>query len=94
MLDTNKRQLINNNIKIKLTNIEFCLLVLLVKNAGKSLSRKALLDTVWGYTPERYVDTRVVDVHISRLRAKLKRTSNNPDYIFTIRGAGYMFQAY
>ena len=45
-----------------------------------------------GYTPERHVDTRVVDVHISRLRAKLEIDPSNPDLILTARGTGYLFQ--
>lgn len=47
---------------------------------------------MWGYTPERHVDTRVVDVHISRLRAKLEEDPSNPELILTARGTGYMFQ--
>jgi len=53
-----------------------------------------ILDRVWGYTPERYLDTRVVDVHISRLRSKLEEDPSNPDLIITARGTGYMFQRY
>ena len=69
-------------------------LVLLVNKAGERLSRSTILDRVWGYTPERYVDTRVVDVHISRLRSKLEDDPSNPDLIITARGTGYMFQNY
>ena len=53
-----------------------------------------ILDRVWGYTTERYLDTRVVDVHISRLRSKLEEDPSNPDLIITARGTGYMFQRY
>ena len=53
-----------------------------------------ILDNVWGYTPERYVDSRIVDVHISRLRSKLEEDPSNPDLIQTARGVGYMFQKY
>ena len=89
----NKRVLKDSTF-IKLTNIEFKLLDLLINNAGKELSRKTILDNLWGYTPERYVDTRIVDVHISRLRSKLENNPSNPDLILTIRGVGYMFQKY
>ena len=51
-----------------------------------------ILQEVWGYTPERHVDTRVVDVHISRLRAKLEDDPSNPELILTARGTGYLFQ--
>ena len=57
-------------------------------------SRSEILQEVWGYTPERHVDTRVVDVHISRLRSKIEKDPSNPDLILTIRGKGYMFQNY
>lgn len=77
---------------MRLTGIEFSLLELLITNAGERLSRAYILDTVWGYTPERYLDTRVVDVHISRLRSKLEIDPGKPDLILTARGTGYMFQ--
>ena len=90
-IDTNKRQVFKDEKRVKLTGIEFNLLELLVKKAGKRLSRAYILNDVWGYTPERYVDTRVVDVHISRLRSKLEEDPSNPDLILTARGTGYMF---
>jgi OmpR family response regulator RpaB len=57
---------------------------LLIENAGKKLSRVAILDNIWGYTPERYVDTRIVDVHISRLRLKIEEDPKTPDLILSI----------
>ena len=94
VVDFNRQQVFKNNLKVNLTNLEYSLLELLVTNAGISLSRKTILDNIWGYTPERYVDTRVVDVHISRLRAKLEIEPANPDLIMTVRGIGYKFQNY
>lgn len=93
-IDTNKRQVFKGKKRIKLTGMEFSLLELLVTKAGERLSRSTILDRVWGYTPERYLDTRVVDVHISRLRSKLEEDPSNPDLIITARGTGYMFQRY
>jgi OmpR family response regulator RpaB len=93
-IDTNKRQVFKGSKRIKLTGMEFNLLELLVTKAGERLSRSMILDRVWGYTPERYLDTRVVDVHISRLRSKLEEDPSNPDLIITARGTGYMFQRY
>jgi OmpR family response regulator RpaB len=93
-IDTNKRQVFKGEERIKLTGMEFNLLELLVTKAGERLSRSLILDRVWGYTPERYLDTRVVDVHISRLRSKLEEDPSNPDLIITARGTGYMFQRY
>jgi OmpR family response regulator RpaB len=93
-IDTNRRQVFKGKKRIKLTGMEFNLLELLVAKAGERLSRSMILDRVWGYTPERYLDTRVVDVHISRLRSKLEEDPSNPDLIITARGTGYMFQRY
>lgn len=93
-IDTIKRQVFKGNKRIKLTGMEFNLLELLITKAGERLSRSTILNQVWGYTPERYLDTRVVDVHISRLRSKLEEDPSNPDLIITARGTGYMFQRY
>jgi len=91
-VDLNKRQVYKNEIRIRLTGMEFSLLELLVSRSGQAFSRSDILQEVWGYTPERHVDTRVVDVHISRLRAKLEADPSNPDLILTARGTGYLFQ--
>jgi len=91
-IDTLKRQVFKSNRRIKLTGTEFNLLELLINRAGEKLTRTLILDKIWGYIPERYVDTRLVDVHISRLRSKLEEDPSNPDLILTARGTGYMFQ--
>jgi OmpR family response regulator RpaB len=91
-IDTNRRQVYKHNEKIRLTGMEFSLLELLISKSGEPFSRAAILQEVWGYTPERHVDTRVVDVHISRLRSKLEEDPSNPDLILTARGTGYLFQ--
>jgi OmpR family response regulator RpaB len=91
-IDMNKRQVYKSNTRIRLTGMEFSLLELLVSKSGQAFSRAEILQEVWGYTPERHVDTRVVDVHISRLRAKLEDDASNPDLILTARGKGYLFQ--
>lgn len=91
-IDTNKRQVYKTDERIRLTGMEFSLLELLVGKSGEAFSRADILQEVWGYTPERHVDTRVVDVHISRLRAKLEEDPSNPELILTARGTGYLFQ--
>lgn len=91
-IDTNRRQVYKHNEKIRLTGMEFSLLELLLSKSGEAFSRASILQEVWGYTPERHVDTRVVDVHISRLRSKLEEDPSNPDLILTARGTGYLFQ--
>ncbi|NBQ38084.1 MAG: DNA-binding response regulator, partial [Synechococcus sp.] len=91
-IDTNKRQVYRAGERIRLTGMEFSLLELLVSRSGEPFSRGEILKDVWGYTPERHVDTRVVDVHISRLRSKLEDDPANPELILTARGTGYLFQ--
>lgn len=91
-IDTNKRQVFRADERIRLTGMEFSLLELLVSRSGEPFSRGEILKAVWGYTPERHVDTRVVDVHISRLRSKLEDDPANPELILTARGTGYLFQ--
>lgn len=91
-IDTNRRQVYKGDERIRLTGMEFSLLELMVGRSGEAFSRSEILQEVWGYTPERHVDTRVVDVHISRLRAKLEDDPSNPELILTARGTGYMFQ--
>jgi OmpR family response regulator RpaB len=91
-IDMNTKCIAKDNFKVKLTNIEYSLLNLLMENAGKTLSRTVILNNIWGYTPERAVDTRIVDVHIARLRSKIEEKPGTPDFILTVRGIGYMFQ--
>ena len=91
-IDTNKRQVYKGNERIRLTGMEFSLLELLVGRSGKPFSRSEILQEVWGFTPAHHVDTRVVDVHVSRLRAKLEDDPSNPELILTERGMGYFFR--
>jgi len=93
IIDLTKKQVLKNNKQLTLTKIEFSLLELLIQNAGRKLSRESVLDNIWGYTPERYIDTRVVDVHVHRLRIKLEENPRNPIFLVTVRGIGYMFQS-
>lgn len=76
---------------INLTKIELDILELLISKEGQTLSREFILRNIWGYTPKRYSDVRIVDVHISRLRSKLEKDPNNPDLIITDWGKGYLF---
>lgn len=90
-IDINKKQIFKKGKQIHLTEIEYNLMELLILNAGKTVSREHIFSSIWGYVPFRYLDTRIVDVHISRLRAKLENDVRNPDLILTARGVGYMF---
>ena len=91
-VDFNRRQAFRADERIRLTGMEFNLLELLISRSGEPISRLDMLEKVWGYKPERSSDSRVVDVHISRLRAKLETDPENPELIMTARGQGYMFQ--
>jgi len=91
-IDTARRQVFRKNERIRLTGMEFSLLELLVNNSGQAYSRNEILQHVWAYPPDHRIDTRVVDVHISRLRSKLESDPANPELILTARGIGYMFQ--
>ena len=72
---------------IPLTRLEFDLLVALAKEPGRVFTREALLSEVWGY--QHATDTRLVNVHIQRLRSKVERDADNPELILTVRGVGY-----
>jgi two-component system response regulator RegX3 len=70
---------------------EFDLLEFLVRNAGRVMTRNQLIDRIWGAD---YVgDTKTLDVHIKRLRAKVEADPANPVHLLTVRGLGYRFQA-
>jgi two-component system response regulator RegX3 len=70
---------------------EFDLLELLMRNAGRVLTRMQLIDRVWG---SDYVgDTKTLDVHVKRLRAKIEPDPANPRYLLTVRGLGYKLEA-
>lgn len=75
---------------LSLTRKEFELLAYLTKHKNKILSREQLLSAVWDY--DFVGDTRIVDVHISRLRDKIETDKRNPTYIHTVRGFGYKME--
>ena len=73
--------------EIPLTRTEFDLLVDLARHPGQVLGRDVLLDRIWGY--DYLGDSRLVDVAIGRLRAKIETDASTPELILTVRGAGY-----
>ena len=73
--------------ELHLTSTEFRLLTDLASVNGKVLSREDLLERVWGY--DYFGDSRLVDVHIRRLRTKIEPDPANPTYLVTVRGTGY-----
>lgn len=74
---------------LNLTPMEFELLFMLAAAAGEAISRSSLLKNVWGY--ENSGDTRLVNVHVQRLRAKVEDDPENPQIVQTVRGIGYKF---
>jgi len=72
---------------IPLTPLEFDVLVTLARNPGQVFTREVLLEDVWGY--RHAADTRLVNVHIQRLRSKVERDPENPEIVLTVRGVGY-----
>jgi len=72
---------------IQLTRLEFDLLVALAKDPGRVFTRDALLSEVWGY--RQTTDTRLVNVHVQRLRSKVEHDADRPEIVMTVRGVGY-----
>jgi two-component system response regulator RegX3 len=68
---------------------EFQLLEMLLRNAGRVLTRQQLIDRVWG--PDYMGDTKTLDVHVKRLRRKIEQDPHRPAHLLTVRGLGYKF---
>jgi two-component system response regulator RegX3 len=89
-MDIDRHQVSLNGLPVSLPLKEFELLEFLMRNAGRVLTRMQLIDRVWG---SDYVgDTKTLDVHIKRLRAKLEDDPANPNIIQTVRGLGYKME--
>ncbi|MEN9698299.1 MAG: hypothetical protein RL448_254 [Actinomycetota bacterium] len=86
-VDLVSHEVLRDGKKISLTRLEFELLAALLKDPGRVFSREALLSEVWGY--HHSTDTRLVNVHVQRLRSKVERDPENPELILTVRGVGY-----
>jgi len=89
-IDVERHQVNINDDLISLPLKEFELLEFLVRNSGRVLTRAQLIDRVWG--SDYFGDTKTLDVHVKRLRAKIETDPANPVYIQTIRGLGYKFE--
>jgi two-component system response regulator RegX3 len=89
-MDVDRHVVTVGGTAVQLPLKEFELLELLLRNAGRVLTRMQLIDRVWG---SDYVgDTKTLDVHIKRLRAKIEPDPGTPRYIVTVRGLGYKFE--
>ncbi|HEX2045279.1 MAG TPA: response regulator transcription factor [Gaiellaceae bacterium] len=89
-IDTAKRTVAVRGEPVALTYLEFELLRTLAASPGRVFSRAALLDDLWGGA--EYRDPRTIDVHVRHLREKIERDPADPEFIFTVRGAGYRFR--
>ena len=90
-LDPARHEVHLNGDQVPLPLKEFELLELLMGNAGRVLTRETLIDRIWG--PHYVGDTKTLDVHVKRLRAKIEDDPGRPSRITTIRGLGYKFEA-
>ena len=86
-IDVQAHQILRAGKQISLTRLEFDLLVTLAKEPGRVFTRDALLSEVWGY--RHSTDTRLVNVHVQRLRSKIEHDPERPEIVVTVRGVGY-----
>jgi two-component system response regulator RegX3 len=89
-MDVDRHVVTVDGSPVQLPLKEFELLELLLRNAGRVLTRGQLIDRIWGAD---YVgDTKTLDVHVKRLRSKVEPSPSNPRHIVTVRGLGYKFE--
>lgn len=88
-LDVARRAAVVAGESVELTRLEFDLLACLMSAPGQTLSRRVLLERVWGFTSG---GTETITVHIRQLRAKIEPVPRRPRHIHTIRGVGYRFE--
>lgn len=90
-MDVDRHVVSVGGTSIRLPLKEFELLEMLLRNAGRVLTRGQLIDRIWG---SDYVgDTKTLDVHVKRLRAKIEAEPSEPRHLVTVRGLGYKFEA-
>jgi len=89
-MDVERHEVSVNGTRVKRALKEFELLEMLLRNAGRVMTRGQLIDRIWGAD---YVgDTKTLDVHVKRLRTKVEPDPANPQYLITVRGLGYKFE--
>lgn len=90
-IEVGAQRAVLDGVELKLTPIEFSLLRTLAANAGTVLSRQELMNRVWG--PDYFGDERTVDVHIRHVRAKMQAAARGRQYIVSVWGVGYRYEA-
>ncbi|MBD9698962.1 response regulator transcription factor [Flavimobilis sp. GY10621] len=86
-IDVTGHRVLRDGTAISLTPLEFDLLVALARKPWQVFSREVLLEKVWGY--RHAADTRLVNVHVQRLRSKIEHDPERPEIVVTVRGVGY-----
>jgi len=86
-IDVSGHEVSRGGESISLTPLEFDLLVALARKPRQVFSRETLLEHVWGY--QHAADTRLVNVHVQRLRSKIEHDPEHPEIVLTVRGVGY-----
>lgn len=86
-IDVAGHEVMRDGVPIALTPLEFDLLVALVRKPWQVFTREELLEQVWGY--QHTADTRLVNVHVQRLRSKIEKDPERPEIVITVRGVGY-----
>ncbi len=89
-MDVDRHQVTVDGRDIAMPLKEFELLELLLRNAGRVLTRGQLIDRVWG--ADYFGDTKTLDVHVKRIRSKIEKDPSNPELLVTVRGLGYRFE--
>src|SRR6478752_2610604 len=87
MISVDGHSVKRSGVPIQLTPLEFDLLLALARRPWQVFSREVLLEQVWGY--RHAADTRLVNVHVQRLRSKIERDPEHPEIVVTVRGIGY-----
>jgi DNA-binding response OmpR family regulator len=90
-IDAENYSVLIRGVRIKLSRVEFHILVYLARNAGKVLTINQILSAVWG--DEYWGNTEYVHIYISRLRRKLEENTKSPRYFITVHGVGYVFES-
>lgn len=90
VIDLYSQKLLKNGVEIDVTPKEYMLMKLFIENPNKAFTRDELLNLIWGY--DFFGDSKIIDVNIRRLRAKIEDDSSSPKYIETVWGLGYRWK--
>lgn len=89
-IDQERHQVLIRGEEVAMPLKEFELLLYLLQNSGRVLTRNQLIDRIWG--SDYFGDTKTLDVHVKRIRSRIEKDPANPKYLQTVRGVGYKFE--